>query len=96
MSGKAERFNIDLWNYENPKGASILTGTKYLIPYLSGEKEFPYQQLDGLEGQKANFLSLLMIAGGRLDDPMIKKFLDNYADILEAHDYYELLFPNLD
>lgn len=92
----AERFNIDLWNYENPNGAGILTGTKYLIPFLTGEMEFPYQQLGGLEGQKSNFLSLLQIAGGRLNDPMINQFLDKYADTLETPAYHNLLFPNLD
>lgn len=92
----AERFNIDLWNYVNPKGASILTGTKYLIPYLTEEKEFPYQQLGGLEGQLENFLSLLLIAGGRLDDPMIKQFLEDYPNTPEVGDYHNLLFPNLD
>ncbi|MFC2080951.1 alginate lyase family protein [Bacteroidota bacterium] len=91
----AERYNIDLWNYTNPKGASILTGTKYLIPFITGEKEFPYQQLGGLEEQRENFLSLLLIAGSRFDDPAINEFMDNYPDPVSIPGYNNLLFPDI-
>jgi len=90
-----ERFNIDLWNYENPNGAGILKGTKYLVPFLTGETEFPYQQLGGLEGQLSNFYSLLQIAGGRMNDPTINKFLEEHSNIGETPAYHMLLFPVL-
>lgn len=90
----AEHFNIDLWTYENPKGASILTGTKYLIPFLTGEKEFPFQQYGGLESQKSNFLSLLRIAGDRFQDPEILKFLETYTETEKSSSFQNLLFPN--
>tara|TARA_B100000941_G_scaffold289894_1_gene270374 strand:+ start:11800 stop:13074 length:1275 start_codon:yes stop_codon:yes gene_type:complete len=86
----AEKYEIDLWNYQNPKGAGLLTATRYLIPFLTGEKAFPYQQIRGLEGSPANFLSLLDMAGGRLNDPMIWEFMELHKEPLPGLDYSRL------
>ena len=39
----AEGLGIDLWSYEPEEGRSILQAIKYLIPFFTEGKDFPYQ-----------------------------------------------------
>ena len=41
----AEIVGVDLWSYETPDGRSIRKALEFLMPFASGEKKWPYQQL---------------------------------------------------
>ena len=89
----AERFGMDLWHYENPKGGSINKGVTYLIPFLTGEQEFPYEQLGGMEGQLSRLMEVLRMSGDRLKDPEIQDFIMKYRDVQKVSFIEELSFP---
>ncbi|UCH96088.1 MAG: alginate lyase family protein [Candidatus Aminicenantes bacterium] len=39
----ADHFHdIDVWNYETPEGAGLRKSAKFLIPYFTGQKKWPY------------------------------------------------------
>ncbi|MCF8381554.1 MAG: alginate lyase family protein [Bacteroidales bacterium] len=91
----AENYDIDLWNYENSRGASILTAFKFLIPFMNGEKEFPYTQLGGLEGQHERFWQVLLHVSEKYNDALVQETLDNYPlEKVEAK-YFRLFFPEV-
>jgi hypothetical protein len=40
-----ERVGVDLWNYRTADGRSLLQGLEYLIPFATGEKRWPHEQI---------------------------------------------------
>jgi hypothetical protein len=40
---------VDLWNYSTPDGRSVRKGLDWLLPYVSGEKKWEYQQISEFE-----------------------------------------------
>ncbi len=40
---------VDLWNYSTTDGRSIRKGIDWLLPYVSGEKKWEYQQISDFE-----------------------------------------------
>jgi hypothetical protein len=90
----AEHYDMDLWNYENAKGGSIQKAILYLIPYLSGEKEFPYQQLGGIEQTVPRFKELLRMNIHGWDDPEILRFLNEHKDVPFNVEFIDLLYPD--
>ena len=92
----AEKYGMDLWVYENSKGGSIFKAVKYLIPYLSGEKEFPYQQLGGVQSAIPRFKELLRMNIHGWGDPEITLFMEEYKDVPYHADFLDLLFPEIE
>jgi beta-glucosidase len=43
-----ERVGVDLWNYRTSDGRGLQKAVDYLIPFATGEKRFPYQQITEL------------------------------------------------
>ncbi|MDT8432363.1 MAG: alginate lyase family protein, partial [Bacteroidales bacterium] len=89
----AEKYGMDLWQYENAKGASIKKAITYLVPYLSGEQEFPHQQLGGIESQVSRFKELLRMNVHGWDDPEITRFLEHVEDIPYDTEFLDLMYP---
>lgn len=89
----AEKYGVDLWHYENSKGGSIIKAVKYLIPFLDGEKEFPYQQIGGVESTIPRFRDLLRMNTHGWDDPEINRFLEEHKDVPYDAVFMDLVFP---
>jgi hypothetical protein len=53
----AQHAGINLWQYVNPRGASIRTALDWLLPYALGQKTWTYQQIG--EYNKNNLYPLL-------------------------------------
>jgi len=51
-----EKAGVDLWNYETPDGRSIQKALQWMLPYYTGEKEWPYQQIAPFEREEAVIL----------------------------------------
>jgi hypothetical protein len=39
------QLGVDLWNYRTADGRSLRQGVEYLIPFATGDKHFPHQQI---------------------------------------------------
>ncbi len=89
----AEHFGIDLWNYESDKGASIRLAIQFLIPFFTGEKDFTYQQIGGIESQAEEFYKLLLLASDKYEEDVFKEALDAIPDTPAAHDIFHLMNP---
>ena len=50
--GRHPAVQVDLWNYESPKGGSMKKAIDWLIPYAAGEKEWTHQQIEGLSAKE--------------------------------------------
>lgn len=89
----AEHFGIDLWNYESDKGGSIRLAIQFLIPFFTGEKEFRYQQIGGIESQAGEFYKLLLQAAEKYEEDIFKKALDAIHAAPDTHDMFHLMNP---
>jgi len=72
----AQHYGIDLWHYESEDGRSITKAIRFLIPYMLGKKDWPYEQYGGLESQINNFQELIWVAHKFLDDQEIDEAFD--------------------
>ena len=45
LAALGERVGVDLWNYRTADGRSLRNGLEYLIPFATGEQQFPHQQI---------------------------------------------------
>jgi hypothetical protein len=89
----AEHYGIDLWHYESDKGASIRLAIEYLIPFYTGEKEFTYQQIGGIESLAGEFYKLLLLASDKYEEDVFKEALDALPAKPAAHDIFHLMNP---
>jgi hypothetical protein len=44
-----DKIDIDLWNYQTPKGSGLLKALNYLLPYALGEKNWPQKQISPID-----------------------------------------------
>jgi beta-glucosidase len=45
LAALGDRVGVDLWNYRTADGRSLRQGVEYLIPFATGEKRFPHEQI---------------------------------------------------
>lgn len=45
LAALGERLDVDLWNFRTPTGRSLRQGLEYLVPFATGEKRFPHEQI---------------------------------------------------
>lgn len=45
LAHEGERFGIDIWNFKTNEGRCVKEALDYLMPYMTGESEFPYKQI---------------------------------------------------
>jgi Alginate lyase len=45
LAALGDRVGVDLWQYRTDEGRSLRQGVEYLIPFATGEKRFPYEQI---------------------------------------------------
>ncbi|WP_165395278.1 alginate lyase family protein [Flagellimonas allohymeniacidonis] len=54
----AEKNDMDLWNYQAENGASVQKAYAFLIPYVTEQKEWDYQQITNIKAAKRKLLLL--------------------------------------
>lgn len=42
-----EHVGVDLWRFQTPDGRSIRKAVEFLAPFAAGEKQWPYEQING-------------------------------------------------
>jgi hypothetical protein len=50
LAALGERAGVDLWNYQATNGSSLRKGLDYLIPFATGEKTWPHEQITPFRG----------------------------------------------
>jgi hypothetical protein len=63
---------VDLWNYQTTDGRSIRKALNWVLPFLRGEKEWTYKQINKFDS--AEYYPLLLQASVQYSDP-------SYADL---------------
>ncbi|WP_236254618.1 alginate lyase family protein [Mucisphaera calidilacus] len=86
MAVLAERVGIDLWSFETEDGRSLERAYAFLMPYLSGEKPWPYKQIsDPKHDYYAQSLRRMAIA---TNDPVYEETVASLSDLTGAGRVY--------
>jgi len=72
----AEHTEVDLWNFKTHQGASIRAALDFLAPFATGEREWPYQQINGFSPELIH--PLLRVASAKYPDV-------SYAELAPLH-----------
>jgi iduronate 2-sulfatase len=89
----AQQVGIDLWHYESADDGSIEQAIRFLIPYMLGEKAWPYEQYGGIEKTKGSFAEMIWLAHQHLDDPLIERAYEVLCRQAETPLPVSLLYP---
>lgn len=57
MAQLARRVGVDIWNYRGPDNQSIPSAFEFLKPFGSGDRPWPYLQIDEISGEKCATLN---------------------------------------
>jgi hypothetical protein len=83
--------NIDIWKFSTTDHRSIKQAIDFLVPYATGQKKWPYQQIDPFDG---DFFPVFRRASIALNDPyyeqLISKLNGTHTDSL-----INLLWPKI-
>lgn len=91
LASLGERVKVDLWTYQTADGRSIRKALDFLTPYL--EKDWPHQQLGGMNGPRMEMAPLLRRAWIAFEEPKYEAMLRLLpADAISAH-RLQLLWP---
>lgn len=88
----ASKLGIDLWSYESPDKRSIRKALDWLVPYATGEKNWNYRQIAGLQPEK--LAPLLRRAALRFRDPSYEKILGRIPK-LSGEERWQLLYAKI-
>ncbi len=89
----AEHFGIDIWHYESENGGSIGMAIKYLIPFYAEGKDFPYEQIGGIENHAGEFYKLLLLVADKYEEDVFREALEVIPAAPEDQDVFHLLNP---
>lgn len=80
LASLGKNVGVDLWNYIPTDGGGIKKAYGFLIPYISKEKVWEYQQISSLEDQKQRFVQLLEFAGKEFDEDEYSALAFRYSE----------------
>jgi hypothetical protein len=86
-----EQLTVDLWSFESEDGRSLRRGLDFVLPYLSGEKEWPHQQIDEIDVSPSD-MGLFYLAAARYEEPTYLKAIDRFRERPVKFDYSRLQF----
>ena len=66
-----KRVGIDLWNYRTADGRNLRDGVDFLVPFATGEKRFPYDQIG--EFRPATLHRVLRLAAIGWNEPTYRE-----------------------
>jgi hypothetical protein len=87
-----EHLDVDLWNHESEDGRSLRRGLDFVVPYLVGEKEWPYEQIEEMYVSPAD-TGLFFLAARRYGEPRYLRAIEKDLREPMKFQYAPLLFP---
>jgi hypothetical protein len=87
-----EHLNEDLWNYESDDGRSMRRGLDFVLPYMTGKKEWPHKQIDEMSVSPAD-VGLFFLSARRFHDQRYLRAIDRDLRDPEKSQYGPLVFP---
>jgi hypothetical protein len=84
LANTAATAGVDLWHYETKDGRSIKKAIDFLIPYVTENKKWDYQQISNYKTQ--DFYNLLLTAADKFKDDnyrqQAEKIKDSNKDVI--------------
>lgn len=87
----ADGVGYDLASFETEDGRSIKNALLYLVPYMTGEKDWPYQQIKPVKPYM--FYQCLRIASRQFDEPRFEQALAKLPPVPDDMAWVDLLLP---
>ena len=87
-----EQLDEDLWNYRSDDGRSLRRGLDYVLPYMTGQKEWPYKQIDEMSVSPSD-VGLFFLAARRYHDSRYLRAIDRDLRDPAKFQYGPLVFP---
>lgn len=87
-----EQLNEDLWNYKSDDGRSLRRGLDFVLPYITGQKEWPHKQIEEMSVSPADG-GLFYMAARRYRDPRYLQVIDRELRNPDKYQYGPLFFP---
>jgi Alginate lyase len=87
-----EQLDEDLWTYESDDGRSLRRGLDFVLPYLTGEKKWPHEQIEEMSVSPSD-VGLFFLAARRYRDPRYLRAIDREFRDPDKFQYGPLLFP---
>ena len=86
-----EQLDEDLWNYQSDDGRSLRRGLDYVLPYMTGQKEWPYKQIDEMSVSPSD-VGLFFMAARRYHDQRYLRAIDEELRDPRKFQYGPLVF----
>ena len=62
-----KKYNVPVWECTSQHSGTLKQAYEFLIPYL--KKDWPYQQIDGLESSRKRLVGMLLFASREFNEP---------------------------
>ncbi len=81
-----QKVGVNLWDLESKDGRSIKKGYQYMLPYLTNEKEWEYQQIKEIKHSREKLIFDLKFARKWFNDKSFDKVFDKINRRLDTED----------
>lgn len=71
-----DQVGVDLWSYETADGRGMSTAFDFLLPYLTGQEEWPYEQISPPQKKHDYYVQTLRRASIAYDDPRYEQAIE--------------------
>ncbi len=88
----AEHVKVDLAHYASADGASVRRALDWALPYMTGEKEWPYKQI--AEPRHHMYYQTLRVAARVYDEPRYERAIDDLRDLPKDLMWFDLMLPS--
>jgi hypothetical protein len=87
-----EHLDEDLWNYKSDDGRSLRRGLDFVLPYMTGQKEWPHKQIEEMSVSPSD-VGLFFMAARRYHDQRYLRAIDRELRDPDKFQYGLLCFP---
>ncbi|MCB9260476.1 MAG: alginate lyase family protein [Ignavibacteriales bacterium] len=85
-----EHVEVDLWNYENPKGGSLAKALDYILPFTLNMDEWKYEQIQKIDID--SIIPLIQLAEKKINKNLYSDWKKKLFDGKEKKQIFNLLY----